>query len=290
MPKVSLLCYPIDNVAGPAESGSRKTFALPLPSFPLPHLPATFVSFSPASDHFLAFFPLAPAPSGAASCSTWNWTQPAAGEGGTLALWALTGTKGRAPTDWKLQESWACPQGEEVIDVAWLGAQRLWMATSAEDVPSNGPGSSRPTFSRRARCGPALLPSQHPTFIALSAAHAVTLYHPPTSSPNNNAATVGAQQQVILRTTRCTVDGPGSTTWGLMSDSNSGDEAKRRRRRIRRARFYLRENGTFVNVQLSSHRRLSDSSRPLTLPCRRLDLPCVALDGPPALASGGLVR
>lgn len=231
----------------PGNSSSHKTFALPLPSFPLPHLPATFVSFSPASDHFLAFFPLAPSPSGAASCSTWSWTQPASGEGGTLALWALNGTKGRAPADWKLQESWACPQGEEVVDVTWLGAPRLWRAASGVEDSAEGK-SSQPTFARRARCGPPLLPSQHPTFVALSAAHAVTLYHPPTA-PGPALTMAAGSQQVILRTTRCTVDGPGSATWGLMSESEVGEEARRRRRRVRRARFHTRENGASCPLQ-----------------------------------------
>lgn len=250
-PSISLQCYPIDNPdpsSSTAAASSRKTFAVPLPVFALPHLPATHLSFSPTSDHFLAFFPLAPSPSAAASCSSWSWAQPAAGEGGTLVLWALTGSKGRSVADWKLQESWACAQGDEVVDVAWLGAPRQWTASMSSGAEVDADGAREPapppptTFTRRGRCGPLLLPSQHSTFLVLSASHSITLYHPP--SPAAQPASALPQQPVLLRTTRCTVDGPGMGTWGVMSDASDGaDDARKRQRRVRRGRFHTRSEG-----------------------------------------------
>lgn len=144
------------------------------------------------------------------------------------------------------------------MDVAWLGAEREWIASST--VPpqdqsvkeeegaaqSTSTNSARPKFHRLPPLGPPLpshaSSSTPPTFVILTASHEVVLHHPISSN--------STEKRWPLRTLRCGISGPEFGVWGLADGPSveaaagtSGGEGGKSGRRVRRGKILVRGEG-----------------------------------------------
>ncbi|KAL7409324.1 hypothetical protein BDY24DRAFT_403425 [Mrakia frigida] len=250
LPSPRLQAFPLPTSPSTSSSSPPSSFSLPMPSFPLPHLSPTYLSLSPSASYLLAFFPLSGPP----------------GQGGTLAVWEIAG-RGKERSEWEIKDTWAVPGGKEVVDVAWLGAEREWIASSSvapQDQPvkeeegaaqSTSTNSARPKFHRLPPLGPPLpshvSSSTPPTFVILTASHEVVLHHPISSN--------SAEKRWPLRTLRCGISGPEFGVWGLADGPSveaaagtSGGEGGKSGRRVRRGKILVRGEDPSIYLVVQS--------------------------------------
>ena len=244
LPSPRLQAFPLPTSPTTSSSSPPSSFPLPMPSFPLPHLSPTYLSLSHSASYLLAFFPLSGPP----------------GQGGTLAIWEISG-RGKEKSEWEIKDTWAVPGGKEVVDVAWLGAEREWVASStvvaqdqvvkdeeeaAQTSPKSTSTPSLPKFHRLPPLGPPLpshaSSSSPPTFVILTASHEVVLHHPTSST--------SMDKRWPLRTLRCGISGPEFGVWGLADGPSveaaagtSGGEGGKSGRRVRRGKILVRGEG-----------------------------------------------